>query len=61
MVNYFLVKIVGNILSLVVETGSSHSITVAIWGLIISQLGFYPLLNAGLAFMRKWFPLPPKA
>ena len=54
--NFFLVEIIGNILSIVVETGASHSISVAIWGIIISQLGFYPLLIAGLSFIKKWSP-----
>jgi hypothetical protein len=50
------VKIAGNILTLLVNTGDSSSVTVAIWGTILSQLGLYPLLSATISFFRKWFP-----
>jgi hypothetical protein len=46
---------VGNILLIVYETGKTNDITVYVWGLILSQLGFYPLLTACLQFIRKWF------
>lgn len=48
------VKIAGNALLFEVYTGHSTSIEVATWGLILSQLGFYPLLNATFSFIHKW-------
>ena len=48
------VKIAGNILTLLVNTGESESISVAVWGTILSQLGLYPLLTATISFFRKW-------
>jgi hypothetical protein len=53
-----LVKIAGDSLLLEVYTGESTSIEVATWGLILSQLGFYPLLNATFSFIHTWFRLP---
>jgi hypothetical protein len=47
-------KIAGDTLLLEVYTGESTSIEVAIWGLILSQLGFFPLLNATFSFIHKW-------
>jgi len=49
------VKIVGNSLLVVYETGDSNSISLDIWGLIVSQLGLLGLLIAGISFIRKWF------
>ena len=48
-------KIVGNSLLVVYETGDSNSISLDIWGLIVSQLGLLGLLIAGISFIRKWF------
>jgi hypothetical protein len=50
------VKIAGDSLLVAFYTGDSKSITVISWGLILSQLGFYPLVNASLQFVRKWYP-----
>lgn len=47
-------KIAGNILTVLVNTGESQSISVAVWGTILSQLGLYPLLSATCSFLRKW-------
>jgi hypothetical protein len=52
------VKIAGNILTVLVNTGTSQSINVAVWGTILSQLGLYPLLSATIAFLRKWLTPP---
>jgi len=53
------VKIAGDTLLFEIYSGDSTSIEVATWGLILSQLGFYPLLNATFSFISKWFN-PPK-
>lgn len=47
-------KISGNIMTVVVNTSNSTNIELITWGIILSQLGFYPLLSASLAFMNKW-------
>jgi hypothetical protein len=52
------VKIIGNILLTIFETGKTQDVTVYVWGLILSQLGFYPLLTACLSFIRKWYSVP---
>jgi len=49
------VKIIGNILLVVYETGASSNLSLYIWGLIVSQLGLLGLLIAGVAFIRKWY------
>ena len=40
---------------MVVNTSSNPSVSLITWGLILSQLGFYPLLSATTSFMRKWY------
>jgi hypothetical protein len=49
------VKIVGGILTVLYSTGSSSNLYVAVWGQNLVQLGFYPLLIATIAFVRKWY------
>jgi len=49
------VKIVGDTLLVVTENGSSSSVSVAVWGLILSQLGFLPLIAATNAFIIRWY------
>jgi hypothetical protein len=49
------VKIVGNIFLVITETGASSNIEIAVWGSILSQLGFYPLLGASQSFIHKWY------
>ena len=53
------VKIVGDTLLVVTENGASSSVSVAVWGLILSQLGFLPLLAASNAFIIRWH-VPPR-
>src|SRR6202035_543429 len=50
-----LVKIAGNVLTVVYNTGASTNISVDVWGLILSQLGFVPLLYATLSFITRWY------
>lgn len=48
------VKITGDSLLVVTENGTSTSASVAVWGLILSQLGFLPLIAATNSFIIRW-------
>ena len=53
---WWVVKIVGDILNLCWYGGlAGTNIDVFVWGQNLTQLGFYPLLIAALAFIRKWY------
>jgi hypothetical protein len=54
------VKIAGDTLLVVSENGTSNSVDVAVWGLILSQLGFLPLIAASSAFIVRWYNSPNK-
>jgi hypothetical protein len=45
----------------VVLTSNSTNIELITWGVILSQLGFYPLLSASIAFFNKWYATIPQA
>jgi len=48
------VKIIGDLMLVLYNTGISTSANIDEWGTILSQLGLFPLLSASLAFIRKW-------
>lgn len=53
--NLIAVKIAGNTMTVVYNTGASSSVSVDVWGTILSQLGFVPLLYATLSFISRWY------
>jgi hypothetical protein len=42
-------------MTVVYNTGASNNISVDVWGTILSQLGFVPLLYATLSFISRWY------